>query len=61
MRKGFSTHPGLTLRILLILSGDIELCPGPRSRCGKCEKCFRKNSDQVICSGHKKREVPRPP
>ena len=47
--KGISLNPNLSLRILLILSGDIEVCPGPRARCTKCEKCFRRNTDQRSC------------
>ena len=49
--KGLSLNPKFTLKILLILSGDIEVCPGPRARCIECEKCFRRNTDQRTCSG----------
>ena len=49
--KGLSVNPKFTLRILLILSGDIEICPGPRARCVKCTKCFRRNIDQRLCTG----------
>ena len=32
------------LKILLILAGDVELCPGPRNiTCGCCTKTIRKN------------------
>ena len=31
------------LRILLIISGDVELCPGPLTKCNQCNKGIRKN------------------
>ena len=33
------------------MAGDIEICPGSRARCCKCNKRFRRNTDQVICTG----------
>jgi hypothetical protein len=42
--------PKSLLQILLILAGDVELCPGPRMRCGDCKKCFRRNADKVSCT-----------
>ena len=39
-------------RFLLLLSGDIELCPGPsRITCSCCSKTIRKNQSIGICSG----------
>ena len=42
--------PKSLLQILLILAGDVELCPGPRVRCSECTKCFRRNTDKTLCS-----------
>ena len=47
----FVRKPKYVLQILLLLAGDIETCPGPRARCCKCNKCFRRNIDHVICIG----------
>ena len=37
--------------LLLLLSGDIELCPGPTLRCSTCNKTIRKNQEttKVLC------------
>ena len=43
-----------TLRLLLILAGDIETCPGPRARCTHCSRCFRRNIDKRTCVNCKK-------
>ena len=48
--KNIFLQPKAALKMLLILAGDVELCPGPRSRCQKCEKCFRRNTDKVPCA-----------
>ena len=42
--------PKSLLQILLILPGDVELCPGPRVRCSECTKCFRRNTDKTLRS-----------
>ena len=47
----YSLRPKHALKILLIISGDIELCPGPCSKCNVCGKGIRKNQSCVSCSG----------
>ncbi len=42
--------PKSLLQLLLILAGDVELCPGPRVRCCECTKCFRRNTDKTLCT-----------
>ena len=41
---GQESHVGLTL--LLLLSGDIEFCPGPCIKCFTCSKSIRKTQRQ---------------
>ena len=40
------------MKVLLILAGDIELCPGPtRIKCFCCDKTIRKNQSIEKCTG----------
>ncbi len=42
------------LRMLLLLAGDVELCPGPKRSCQACWKTIRKNQNSGTCvSCHK--------
>ena len=47
LHLGQESHVGLAL--LLLLSGDIELCPGPCMKCLTCSKSIRKNQSQEKC------------
>ena len=47
----YSFRPKHALKILLIIAGDIEFCPGPCSKCTICGKVMRKNQCCVSCSG----------
>ena len=38
------------LSLLLILAGDVELCPGPNIMCFRCNKTIRKNQSSEMCS-----------
>ena len=40
---GLRLRPKNGLKILLILAGDIELCPGPAIKCSNCLETIRKN------------------
>ena len=42
-----NSHSGLT--ILLLLAGDIELCPGPSPKCYICRKTIWKNQSLESC------------
>ena len=46
---GRMLRPKHDLRMLLILAGDIELCPGPAMKCGSCLKTIRKSQMQSKC------------
>ena len=53
--RRFNSSKGTNLAILIILAGDIETNPGPRSRCSLCKK-YCKMSDKVIeCTDCEKR------
>ena len=53
--RRFNSSKGTNLAILIILAGDIETNPGPRSRCSLCKK-YCKVSDKVIeCTDCEKR------
>ena len=53
--RRFNSSKGTNLAILIILAGDIETNPGPRSRCSLCKK-YCKVSDKVIeCTDWEKR------
>ena len=43
-----NSHSGLN--ILLILAGDVELCPGPALKCFICSKTVRRNQRSDACS-----------
>ncbi|XP_065071070.1 uncharacterized protein LOC135695815 [Rhopilema esculentum] len=47
------THVGLQL--LLLLAGDVEMCPGPCQKCITCKRPMRKNqsSDKCFACGQK--------
>ena len=45
--RRFNSSKGTNLAILIILAGDIETNPGPRSWCSLCKK-YCKVSDKVI-------------
>ena len=47
----YSLRPKRALKILLIIAGDIDFCPGPCSKCNVCGKGIRKNKSCVSCSG----------
>ena len=38
------------IQLLLILSGDIETCPGPSDRCGLYLEALKKNQSMMSCS-----------
>ena len=44
---GQKSYSGLIL--LLILAGDVELCPGPSVKCFNCNKTIRKNQSSETC------------
>ena len=53
--RRFNSSKGTNLAILIILAGDIETDPGPRSRCSLCKK-YCNVSDKVIeCIDSEKR------
>ena len=43
-----SNHSTL-LRLLLLMSEDIESCPGPSIKCMACKKTIRKNQSRIQC------------
>jgi len=45
--EGLNKHKGLDL--LLLLAGDIEICPGPSTRCNTCNKTIIKNLSSHSC------------
>ena len=51
---GLRLRPKHGLKILLILAGDVELCPGPAIKCSSCLKVIRKNQVQLKCDTCKK-------
>ena len=44
---GLRTSRTSLLQLLLLLSGDVETCPGPVARCGLCLKTVRKNQSRM--------------
>ena len=52
-RYGFVYRPRRSnfLQLLLLLSGDIEVCPGPILKCNICTKTIRKNQRSQNCNG----------
>lgn len=49
LNSGLKIQPKVALQILLLLSGDIEVCPGPSLKCSTCEKVIRKNQQRAKC------------
>lgn len=47
---GLRTSRTSLIQLLLLLSGDIETCPGPSDRCGLCLKGLKKNQSRMSCS-----------
>ena len=47
---GLRTSRTSLIQLLLLLSGDIETCPGPIDRCGSCSKALKKNQSRMSCS-----------
>lgn len=50
---GLNLRSENALKLLLILAGDIELCPGPAVKCCGCSKTIRKNQLQCSCDSCK--------
>ncbi len=46
---GLNLKPKYAMRILLILAGDIEICPGPRANCAGCFKVVRRCQGSKVC------------
>ena len=46
---GLKIRPKVALQILLLLSGDIELCPGHSLNCPTCVKGIRRNQQRAKC------------
>ena len=56
--RSFNPSKGTNLLILIILAGDIEMNPGPRSQCRLCKKYCKASEKSVKCEecekhGHK--------
>ena len=47
---GLRTSKASLIQLLLLLSGDIETCPGPTDRCGSCLKVLKKTQSRMSCS-----------
>ena len=47
---GLRTSQTSLFQLLLLLSGDIETCPGPSDRGGLCLKALKKNQSRMSCS-----------
>ena len=48
--RGLFVSQSVALKMLLILAGDIELCPGPRRvKCKDCLKTIRRTQRQEEC------------
>ena len=45
--RSFKPSRGTNLLVLIILAGDIEMNPGPRSQCRQCEK-YCKATDKIV-------------
>ena len=46
----YQPHEDSLIQLLLLLSGDIETCPGPMDRCGSCLKALKKTQSRMSCS-----------
>ena len=53
--RSFNPSKGTNLLILIILAGDIEMNPGPRSQCRLCKKYCKASEKSVKCEECKKR------
>ena len=51
----FTPSKGTNLPILIILAGDIEMNPGPRSQCRLCKKYCKASEKSVKCEECEKR------
>ena len=47
---GHRTSRTLLIQLLLLLSGDIETCPGLIDRCGSCLKALKKRQSRMVYS-----------
>ena len=43
-------RPKHSLKLLLLLAGDVEICPGPAPKCTMCRKPMKKNQSVRECS-----------
>ena len=50
---GLRLRPKHGLKMLLILAGDVEICPGPTNKCCSCQKTIRKKQTQLSCDSCK--------
>ena len=46
---GLNLRSKSAMKIILILAGDIELCPGPRANCAGCFKVVRRRQGSKVC------------
>ena len=53
--RSFNPSKGTNLLILIILAGDIEMNPGPRSQCRLCKKYCKASEKSVKCEECEKR------
>ena len=53
--RSFKPSRGTKLLVLIILAGDIEMKPGPRSRCRLCKNYCKATDKFVKCDECKKR------
>ena len=53
--RSFNPSKGTNLLILIILAGDIEMNPGPRSQCRLCKKYCKASEKLVKCEECEKR------
>lgn len=45
----FNPNPRHALKFLLLLAGDVELCPGPRVSCNGCLKAIYRSQPSNVC------------
>ena len=45
----FNPNPKHALKFLLLLAGDVELCPGPRVSCNGCLKAIHRSQPSQVC------------
>ena len=50
----FNSSKGTNLAILIILAGDIESNPGPRSQCSLCKKYCKVSGKVIECIDYEK-------